>query len=396
MIFSNMQMGWIDFSKKERGDVTTILRLLGTPSALDEIGIGTIRDGFSNLLFPGLSTQQTRAKYFVLIPYLFSLAEKQRFVRRGDVGTWIHRQEDILVKTLVENSGSGELGIIGTRNLKQRKPLVRKPSDIYWTGLRAASILRWPDLSFEDVCSILYARQQDKKSIHLKAESDDAGSDDADAASGEQVLFTPIKIGYDLFSAASIDLTYPEAAYLKERFLDSEKTKNSLITYLLKHPDAVCDQFDDIDTRPMPRELAAITNLAKDFSGFIYGAHLLYNVIFSDDQDKDMIDNFETWKTEEYRAIDLDRVIALTGCSASAGAFVHQFDSYISKGDISSARECIIFREKIMKRDRAKLGHPDQYQPVHTYRLDYRYNVGRRMISDIFSGLEGYHGSQTI
>jgi len=62
-----MQMGWIDFSKKERGDVTTILRLLGTPSALDEIGIGTIRDGFSNRLFPGLLTQQTRAKYFVLI-----------------------------------------------------------------------------------------------------------------------------------------------------------------------------------------------------------------------------------------------------------------------------------------------------------------------------------------
>jgi len=396
MIFSNMQMGWIDFSKKERGDVTTILRLLGTPSALDEIGIGTIRDGFSNLLFPGLSTQQTRAKYFVLIPYLFSLAEKQRFVRRGDVGTWIHRQEDLLVKTLVENSGSGELGIIGTRNLKQRKPLVRKPSDIYWTGLRSASILRWPDLSFEDVCSILYARQQDKKSIHLKAESDDAGSDDADAASGEQVLFTPINVGYDLFSAASIDLTYPEAAYLKERFLDSEKTKNSLIAYLLKHPDAVCDQFEDFDTRPMPRELAAITNLAKDFSDFIYGAHLLYNIIFSDDQDKDMIDDFEAWKAEEYRAIDLDSVIGVTECSASAGAFIHQFDSFISNGDISSARECIILREKIMKRDRAKLGHPEQYQPVHTYRLDYRYNVGKRMISDIFSGLEGYHGSQAI
>ena len=45
MISSSMQMGWIDFSKKERGDVTTILRLLGTSSALDEIGIGTIRDG---------------------------------------------------------------------------------------------------------------------------------------------------------------------------------------------------------------------------------------------------------------------------------------------------------------------------------------------------------------
>ena len=396
MISSSMQMGWIDFSKKERGDVTTILRLLGTSSALDEIGIGTIRDGFSNHLFPGLSTQQTRAKYFVLIPYLFSMAEKQRFIRRGDVGAWIHRQEDALVKTLVENSGSGELGIIGTRNLKQGKPLVRKPSDIYWTGLHATSILRWPDLSFEDVCSILYARQQDKKSIHLKAESDEAGSDDTDAANGEQVLFAPITAGYDLSSAASIDLTYPEATYLRERFLDSEGTKNSLMAYLLKHPDAVCDQFEEIDTRPMPRELAAITDLAKDFSGFIYGAHLLYNVIFSDDQDKDMACDFEAWKEEEYHAIDLDSVIGVTGCSASAGAFIHQFDSCISKGDISSARQCIILREKIMKRDRAKLGHPDQYQPVHTYRLNYRYSIGKQMISDIFSRLEGYHGPQIV
>ena len=49
-----------------------------------------------------------------------------------------------------------------------------------------------------------------------------------------------------------------------------------------------------------------------------------------------------------------------------------------------------------MKRDRAKLGHPDQYQPVHTYRLIYRYNIGKQIISDIFSGLEGYHGAQTI
>ncbi|MEA4948244.1 MAG: DUF6361 family protein, partial [Petrimonas sp.] len=169
-------MGWIDFSKKERGDITAILRLLSTPSTLDEIGIGTIRDGFSDLLFPGLSTQQTRAKYYVLIPYLFSLADTQHFIRRSDVGIWIHRQEDILVKTLVQNSGSEELGIIGTRNLKQRKPLVRKPSDIYWSGLRATSILRWSNLSFEDVCSILYARQQDKNSIYLKAEGEDAGS----------------------------------------------------------------------------------------------------------------------------------------------------------------------------------------------------------------------------
>ena len=38
-------------------------------AALDELGIGLIRDGFSDLFFPGTSTIQTRAKYFFIVPY---------------------------------------------------------------------------------------------------------------------------------------------------------------------------------------------------------------------------------------------------------------------------------------------------------------------------------------
>lgn len=59
-----MQIGWVDFSKTERDKVVSILRLLGTQTALDELGIGTVRDAFSDMFFPGISTLQTRAKYF--------------------------------------------------------------------------------------------------------------------------------------------------------------------------------------------------------------------------------------------------------------------------------------------------------------------------------------------
>lgn len=88
-----MQIGWIDFSKEERNKVVSILRLLGTQSALDELGVGTVRDGFSDLMFPGISTQQTRAKYFVLIPYLFALAEKRSFHSQREVLEYIHTLE---------------------------------------------------------------------------------------------------------------------------------------------------------------------------------------------------------------------------------------------------------------------------------------------------------------
>ena len=72
-----MQIGWIDYSKKEGNKIVSILRLLGTQGTIDEIGIGSVRDAFSDLLFPGISVLQTRAKYFVLIPYLFNLATKE-------------------------------------------------------------------------------------------------------------------------------------------------------------------------------------------------------------------------------------------------------------------------------------------------------------------------------
>ena len=57
-----MQIGFIDFSKEERNKILATLKLLGTQTALDELGIGVIRDAYADILFPGISTIQTRAK----------------------------------------------------------------------------------------------------------------------------------------------------------------------------------------------------------------------------------------------------------------------------------------------------------------------------------------------
>lgn len=63
-----MQIGWIDFSKEDRKKVLSVIELLSEKSALDELGIAPIRDGFADLFFPGTSTIQTRAKYFSSSP----------------------------------------------------------------------------------------------------------------------------------------------------------------------------------------------------------------------------------------------------------------------------------------------------------------------------------------
>jgi len=53
--------------------VQNVLALLKEPGTLDELGIGQVRDAFADVLFPGFSTIQTHARYFLAIPRIFTL-----------------------------------------------------------------------------------------------------------------------------------------------------------------------------------------------------------------------------------------------------------------------------------------------------------------------------------
>ena len=44
----------------------------------DELGIGSVRDTFADLFFPGTTTIMTRARYFLLVPWTYQRLEKQR------------------------------------------------------------------------------------------------------------------------------------------------------------------------------------------------------------------------------------------------------------------------------------------------------------------------------
>ena len=68
-----MPLGWIDFSQKDRNLILGVLESLTEKKAVDELGVASIRDGFANLFFPGTSTLQTRAKYFLIQPSVKNL-----------------------------------------------------------------------------------------------------------------------------------------------------------------------------------------------------------------------------------------------------------------------------------------------------------------------------------
>src|SRR6188768_379378 len=88
-------LGWIDFSPTDRDRVGTVLDMLKPEGMVDELGLGTIRDALANQLFPGISTIQTRAKYFFIVPYLLWEYQLLPSVKRKKISAaqWLEQQE---------------------------------------------------------------------------------------------------------------------------------------------------------------------------------------------------------------------------------------------------------------------------------------------------------------
>ena len=386
-----MQLGWIDFSKEERNKVLATLKLLGTQTALDELGIGVIRDAYADILFPGISTIQTRAKYFVLIPYIFALAEKQSdksYARSRDVLQWINNFEDRLVPVLVRNSEPKATGIIGSEAIKQKRTVKMKPTSIYWNGLHTFGIIRNNNISLSQVCDIVMAKSRRRKMSSLKLDGETF--DDYSANQGDLVLFSPIHPNCDFEKKSSIELTRYEAAFLSDKITKTIGPKDSLLAHLIKRK-LNFKSFDEIDAGKLPDQIKNDYMLAKNFADFIIGAHLRYNEIFSNYEDIDAKKAFQNWKSSfDFRSFEIESILNRITCNYSTRKFCEAFHSCVIFNDMTAVDELIISRERAVKGDRAKLRKPTEYHysPVHNYKFDYRFGTARVIIDDIIKGLE--------
>lgn len=62
-----MKLGYIHSNREEQTRVMQVLKMTSESVALDELGIGSIRDAFADRMFPGISTLQKHMKYFSLV-----------------------------------------------------------------------------------------------------------------------------------------------------------------------------------------------------------------------------------------------------------------------------------------------------------------------------------------
>src|SRR5258708_38066123 len=103
---------WLDQSEEQRRRVLDVVDLFREQGTVDELGLGTIRDAFADLLFPGTSNLMTRAAYYLFVPWMYLRLERQK-TPSSEMATKGRREELKLIERLLEN-GEAE-GVIGRR-----------------------------------------------------------------------------------------------------------------------------------------------------------------------------------------------------------------------------------------------------------------------------------------
>lgn len=283
-----MQLGWIDFSKKDRDKVLDVINLLHEEGAVDELGIGTIRDAFANYFFPGTSTVQTRAKYFCIVPYILKEAAD---------GSYGDNIDSIMKKIDVEERKCGEIlllncpnadGIIGKRVLPEQW-VARTPSNIYWNGIRTLGIFKNKSLSISEFIKLSCSHRNQIETINLGNINDsqeDSDRDDTDAGDigHHNLLKLPNSYNPNWREQLNIELTQDEAMFLRNRIIS--QIPNSLFAYLLKNNidvekyDSFSGLFEDIKN-DVPHEMKELMDLAVHFNQLVYVARVRYNIILS-------------------------------------------------------------------------------------------------------------------
>ena len=69
---------WLDYSEHERRKILDVIDLFREKDTRDELGVGSVRDSFADAFFPGTSTIMTRARYFLIVPWIFQLLENRK------------------------------------------------------------------------------------------------------------------------------------------------------------------------------------------------------------------------------------------------------------------------------------------------------------------------------
>jgi len=399
-------LAWLDHDEDDRRRIREVIdTVFSETDTRDELGIGGVRDAFSQLLFPGTSTIQTRARYFLLVPWVYRRLERER-VPSARAAAKARDWEVALIKSLLR--GKDTEGVLGR---VAGAKLLRLPSVVYWSGLGEYRIRLFPG-SIADYHRSLDAHHRVLRTS-LRAESDELY--ERGLPNWDPHLPEPPD---DLYRETDIRLTRREAKYVQERITATQS--GSMLALVVTGPRLSTNfEFPWAYPHTLPAEVRTILDHAQRFSEVMHGAALLYNLLLARqghgsgmaDRFAELIGEYETrladWTAEmesasaRLAAWDLREFWeTVESANPRVGARTRHFvDFWVARvmrdphglADDRLTAERIRDREQQLKGRLSRFGNRHQLEiwngAAGTGRLDFRWSTARTLVRDIQKAL---------
>lgn len=402
---------WLDYSEHERRKMLDVIDLFGERTTRDELGLASVRDAFADMLFPGTSTIQTRARYFLFIPWIYRILEAKRVTSQNVVARL--RQAEVDLMRALEASGEKH-GLIGRR---RKENVLRLPSSVYWQGLLVWGIRTFAGSQdeYHRLFSNFRARRTARRTASHEFEGESFDSADPD---DWHAGLPPIPECFP--QGASFNLSEEEAQYLRERI--RMNCAGSLLDWLAQNKIPVMEgQFAWDLGGELPHSLQQWLTHGQNFSEIVWGAQLLYNLMLAERtthaEGPEWQEYYEQqlakwWdmmcgRQSAFQAWDIDRFWQIVlrhnpRISRNAKSFINQWIGIVRTAkdraavvDHAAVRALIEHREKQLKPGRARLHSARSLElwsgQAGADQLDLRWRNARRILADILAGLEGEH-----
>jgi hypothetical protein len=373
-------LAWLDGSREEQRRVRELLKLFETAESRDELGIGQVRDAFSDRLFPGMSVLHTRPRYLLIVPWCDPVGSP------GDADT----NERRFIKAMLDAGFTD--GLIGSRTGPAVKTLA---SVIYRSALDRFGI-------------------RTGSSQLATAVRGDAGELVEHSVGPWHADLPPAPKGFPRAVDGGFALTRPEAGWLRERIITT--CEGSLLGELLRGRaqlgtestpwgDPACQRLHD--------DVARVLHHARLFSTTMRGALLLYNLLLAKKYEasgyNEVRDPVTTYTREltdwidGYRAPDWDlddmwqivrdqnpRISPLT--TAFVTTWVEACRTARSIPYDTELHQLIERREITHKKAQARLARDEMLRrwsgASGLALMNYRWSQVRNLVKDVIDGLE--------
>jgi hypothetical protein len=392
---------WLDASERDRRRALDVIDLFQQKETVDELGLGSVRDTVADVLAPGTSTIQTRARYFLFISWIYQAIEQTNSGRPG-VAAEARKAETRLMAELAEAPEPQ-----GTIGLRAGPSLRRLPSTVYWSGLRR--------LGFRLLNGGIshYHRSIERAApVRLRDESGDQRVD----APPHGTNWNPhLPLQPDGFpSSCTFQLTEAESVFFRDQL--RMHASGSLLHFLVERGEKLTDielPWEHPALHEMPTQLQEWLHHAQCFSELMHGVQLLYNVLLAEQSGKeDLVQQYSAnmtdwaartterrqgyseWNRAEFwsrlRRVNLYLPRAVEEFSESWIKMALNIDSASQYIADRTTRTLLANREHQLKGPRARLLNRTQLDTwggaSGTAALNYRWYITRTMVNDIVDG----------